>query len=142
MDRKPHADLPTNRSMPTSTVIPVLAYPEVRAAVDWLCGAFGFVERLRIGDHRSQLNFGDGSVVVTGGRADAGTGHSVMIRVTDIDAHHERAKRFGAQIFGPPTDFPYGERQYSAQDLAGHAWTFSQSIANVDPASWGGVLSE
>ena len=39
----------TNRSLPTATVIPVLVYPDVRAAVVWLSEAFGFVERVRIG---------------------------------------------------------------------------------------------
>ena len=39
-----------NRSLPTATVIPVLVYPDVRAAVEWLTEAFGFVERVRIGD--------------------------------------------------------------------------------------------
>lgn len=43
-----------NRSMPASAVIPVLAYPDVREAVAWLCRAFGFVERLRIGDENAQ----------------------------------------------------------------------------------------
>ena len=42
-----------NRSMPPSVIIPELAYPDVREAVDWLCRSFGFVERLRIGDHRA-----------------------------------------------------------------------------------------
>ena len=27
-----------------------------------------------------------------------------------------------------------------AEDPGGHHWTFSQSIADVDPAEWGGVL--
>jgi uncharacterized glyoxalase superfamily protein PhnB len=46
----------TNRSAPPATVTPVLIYPEVRAAVAWLEGAFGFQERVRIGEaHRSQL---------------------------------------------------------------------------------------
>ena len=36
-----------NRSMPTPTVIPVLAYEDVRQAAEWLCAAFGFEERLR-----------------------------------------------------------------------------------------------
>jgi uncharacterized glyoxalase superfamily protein PhnB len=40
----------------------------------------------------------------------------------------------------PPTDYPYGERQCTVEDLGGHHWTFSQSIADVDPADWGGVL--
>jgi len=41
-----------------------------------------------------------------------------------------------ARIIRPPTDFPYGERQYTAEDLAGRRWTFSQSIADVDPQEW------
>ena len=54
-----------NRSIPAATVIPVLIYPDVRAAVAWLDAAFGFEERLRIGeDHRSQLRFGDGAVII------------------------------------------------------------------------------
>jgi hypothetical protein len=32
----------------------------------------------------------------------------------------------------------FGERQYTVTDLAGHCWTFSQSVADVDPAAWGG----
>ena len=51
-----------NRSMPTSAVIPVLGYRDVREAVAWLTRAFGFEERLRISDQRSQLAFGGGAV--------------------------------------------------------------------------------
>ena len=39
-----------------------------------------------------------------------------------------------------PTDFPYGERQYTALDFSGRAWTFSETIADVDPREWGGDL--
>ena len=55
--------------MPESTVIPVLHYSDVRGAVAWLCNAFGFIERLRIGDHRAQLYVapGTGGVVVAHG---------------------------------------------------------------------------
>ena len=34
-----------NRSVPPATVVPVLVYPDVRAAVEFLSVAFGFVER-------------------------------------------------------------------------------------------------
>jgi uncharacterized glyoxalase superfamily protein PhnB len=34
----------------------------------------------------------------------------------------------------------YGERQYTVEDPGGHRWTFSQSVADVDPADWGGEL--
>ncbi|WP_324906892.1 VOC family protein [Lysobacter sp.] len=129
--------------MPDAVVIPELAYPDVGEASAWLCAAFGFVERLRIGNHRAQLRFGHGGAVVVtqGNRRDSGDRrHAVMVRVDDADAHHARAVAHGARILHPPTDHPYGERQYSALDPAGHVWTFSQSVADVDPADWGGRL--
>jgi uncharacterized glyoxalase superfamily protein PhnB len=50
----------------------VLFYPDVRAAVAWLEAAFGFEERVRIGDaHRAQLRVGtDGSMVVAEARGE------------------------------------------------------------------------
>jgi uncharacterized glyoxalase superfamily protein PhnB len=127
-----------NRSVPSATVIPELPYDDVAEASDWLCRVFGFKERLRVGDHRAQLVLGDGAVIVTA-RGATSRG-AVLVRVADVDRHHEQSKKNGAHILQPPTDHPYGERQYSAEDLAGHLWTFSQSIADVDPASWGGTL--
>ena len=53
-----------NRSMPACSVIPVLGYPDVGAAVDWLRDAFGFKLRLRIANHRAQMDVGDGAIVV------------------------------------------------------------------------------
>ncbi|MBI4904365.1 MAG: VOC family protein [Acidobacteria bacterium] len=129
----------SNRSMPSCTVIPELPYPNIGEAITWLSNAFGFRLRLRIADHRAQMNVRDGSVVLTEYR---GPGLpppcQVMVRVEDVAAHAENARRHGATIVQPPADFPYGERQYSAVDLAGHCWCFSQSIADVDPADWGG----
>jgi uncharacterized glyoxalase superfamily protein PhnB len=131
--------------MPPGIIIPVLVYDDVGTAVTWLCETFGFQERLRIGNHRSQLLFGGASVVVVaqGGESrpqNSGSTHSIMVVVEDVDAHYEHAKAAGAQIIGPPTSYPFGERQYSAEDPGGHTWTFSQSTADVDPAEWGGKL--
>lgn len=135
-----------NRSIPQATVIPVLIYPDVRAAVDWLSRVFGFEERLRIGeDHRSQLRVGDGAVIVgdvRGERRPPRPGevmHSLMVRVDDVHAHCHHARAQGARIVMEPTDFPYGERQYTAEDLAGHQWTFSETLADVAPEEWGGT---
>jgi uncharacterized glyoxalase superfamily protein PhnB len=131
-----------NRSMPSAVIIPELPYPDVREAVDWLCRAFGFVERLRIGDHRAQLTFGEGSVVATKQGDEADASFSVMVRVADIDEHYEHVKQSGARVISPPADYPYGERQYTVEDLGGHRWTFSQTIADIDPKTWGGTLFE
>jgi uncharacterized glyoxalase superfamily protein PhnB len=140
------SDLKRNRSIPRSTVIPVLIYPDVRAAVDWLSQAFGFEERVRIGeDHRSQLSVGDGAVIVgdvRGERRPPRPGevtHSVMVRVDDVNGHFEHSKAQGARIVAEPTDFEFGERQYTAQDPAGHQWTFSETLADVAPEDWGGT---
>jgi uncharacterized glyoxalase superfamily protein PhnB len=138
----------SNRSIPAPTVIPVLVYPDVRAAVAWLTEAFGFQERLRIGEaHRSQLRVGEaGAVIVADVRHEqrpprAGeVTHSVVVRVEDARGHCERARSHGARILMEPTDFEYGERQYAAEDPAGHRWTFSETLADVDPADWGGEL--
>jgi uncharacterized glyoxalase superfamily protein PhnB len=131
--------------MPNTTVIPVLGYPDVNAAVAWLCEVFGFTERLRIGDHRAQLTFGTGAVVVahrSAASAPHAASHSVMVRIADARAHFTRVQAAGARILQAPTDFPYGERQYTAEDPGGHIWTFSQSIRDVDPTTWGGLLLE
>ena len=135
-----------NRSIPSATVVPVLIYPDVRAAVAWLEAAFGFAERVRIGeDHRAQLSFGDGAVIVGDVRHSqrpprpGEVTHSVLVRVDDARAHCEHARAHGARIDMEPTDYEYGERQYRAEDLAGHVWTFSETLADVAPEEWGGV---
>ena len=136
----------SNRSIPSSTVIPVLVYPDVRAAVAWLTAAFGFAERVQIGeDHRSQLTLGDGALIVGDVRGDrrpprpGESTHSVVVRVADARAHCERARKEGAAILMEPTDFQYGERQYNTQDPWGHQWTFSETLADVAPEQWGGI---
>jgi uncharacterized glyoxalase superfamily protein PhnB len=140
------AGVKPNRSIPQATVIPVLIYPDVRQAVDWLARAFGFIERVRIGEnHRSQLRFREGAVIVgdvRGERQPPRRGevtHSVMVRVDNANAHCERAKAHGARIVMEPTDFEYGERQYTAEDPAGHQWTFSETLTDVAPEVWGGT---
>jgi uncharacterized glyoxalase superfamily protein PhnB len=141
--------LMTNRSAPNAAVIPVLYYPDVRKAVEWLITALPFTERLRIGEHRSQLVHGDGAVVVAhrGGHADADPStlqspgaHAVMLRVTGIDDLFERAKAAGARVLAEPADHMYGERQGTFVDPWGRPWTLSETIFDSDPATWGGEL--
>jgi uncharacterized glyoxalase superfamily protein PhnB len=138
-----------NRSVPSSTVIPELVYDDVEVAVDWLCRAFGFTVRWQAGDHRAQLHVGDGAVVVRDLPPDVDAGapvpgacSSVLVRVDEVDARHTRALGCGARVVREPRDHPYGERQCTVEDLAGHRWTFTQSIADVAPEEWGGVSGD
>ena len=135
-----------NRSMPECTVIPVLHYPNVRESTEWLCSTFGFEARLRIGSHRCQLSVPPGveSIVIARSTDDcsqrAMREHSVMIRVNDVDAHYARVTQSQAEVVSAPATMPYGERQYTVKDHVGHVWTFSQTVADVDPSDWGGTL--
>lgn len=126
-----------NRTMPSSTIIPVLGCKELNTTIEWLTRVYQFNERWHAGDHRAQLSFNGGAIAITQQK------HfdlvNLLVRVNDVDAHYEHAKQQGAAIVQPPTDFPYGERQYATEDLNGHLWSFSQSIQDLAPEDWGGV---
>ena len=137
----------TNRSAPAATVTPVLIYRDVRAAVAWLEAAFGFEERVRIGDgHRAQLRVGaDGAVVVADVGADrvapesGSVTHLVKVRVPDVDAAFARACSRGARVVEELTTWEYGERSGVLEDLGGHRWELTQTVRDVAPEEWGGT---
>lgn len=131
-----------NRSMPPGVIIPELPYPDVLEAADWLCRAFGFKKRLQIAHHRFQLTYGDSSLVVIEKGNAPDSSYSVMVHVEDVDSLFKGAKEAGARIISPPADYPFGERQCTVTDLGGHHWTFSQTISDIDPKTWGGIPFE
>ena len=122
-----------NRSAPPCAVIPVVTYPEVVSAVAWLEAAFGFRVRLRIGDHRTQMWFDSSCLIVgeTGEDNQWATKSSVMLRTSDVDLLCAQAQK---QV--------YGEYQATLRDFAGHIWTLTQTLEDVDPAVWGGEAVE
>ena len=137
----------TNRSAPPATVTPVLIYPDVRAAVAWLESAFGFEERVRIGEaHRAQLRVGsDGAIVVADARAEQVpptegiVTHLMKVRVSDVEAAFVRGRDFGARVLQEPITYEYGERSCVLEDLAGHRWELTQTVRDVVPEEWGGT---
>ena len=139
----------TNRSAPTATVVPILIYDDVGRAIEWLCRAFGFVERLRAARDgvigHAQLNVGECAIMLgrQGGPfrapSEGGVTQYVLVDVAEVDRHHEHAVASGARVIEAPANMPFGERQYTVRDHAGHWWTFSQHIADVAPEEWGGV---
>jgi uncharacterized glyoxalase superfamily protein PhnB len=136
------------RTMPGCTIIPVLYYMDIEKAITWLCDTFGFKERWRIGNHRAQLVFDGGVIAVSEWGSDksgsdkkedtdGAAKHSLLVRVKDVNAHYETAQQKGATIIQAPTDFFFGERQYTVLDAGGHVWTFSQTINDLAPEDWG-----
>jgi uncharacterized glyoxalase superfamily protein PhnB len=131
-----------------------LYYDDPRAAIDWLCAAFGFELRLLVeGDggrvEHSELTFGEGLVMV-GGTAKAdryrfvrspaqvggGNTQNMMVYGDDVEAHCARARAAGAAIVREPEDHDYGpdywaDRGYECRDLGGHHWWFMQRMRTL-----------
>lgn len=132
------------------TVIPMIAYENGPAAMDWLARAFGFRERTRMlaKDGRlshGEMQAGDGLIMLaTPSPHYHGPKHhreeceaarawsevpyivdGVLVYVDDAEKHFERAQAAGARILSPLEDGVEGKR-YRAEDLEGHRWMFLQ----------------
>jgi uncharacterized glyoxalase superfamily protein PhnB len=132
-----------------AAVIPMLAYADGPAAMDWLVRVFGFQERDRRVEYgrltHGELDTGGGSIMLAtpslhyqGPKRHresceiAASWHDVpyiidgvLVYVDDVDAHFERARAGGATILSEPQGSPDG-RRYRAEDLEGHRWMFIQ----------------
>jgi uncharacterized glyoxalase superfamily protein PhnB len=126
-------------------IVPNLRYRDAPAAIDFLCKAFGFERRAVYADegdpgtvHHAELTWRErmvmlGSVrdtefaVAAGMKTVAEAGGptvALYLIVEDVDAHAERARAAGAEIFEGPSDKGYGGRGYSARDPEGNVWSF------------------
>ena len=122
-----------------------LLYEDVAGALDWLAGAFGFRERLRLPDEQgkivhAEMELADGVVMMgnpgAGFRNPKRLGHvtqHMYVYVDDVDRHYEHAREAGASILAEPEDQFYGDRIYGAEDPEGHHWYFAQHVRDVAP---------
>jgi uncharacterized glyoxalase superfamily protein PhnB len=135
-------------------VIPMLAYEDGAAAIDWLTGAFGFDEQTRFTADdgtvtHAELETGSGTIMLATPSPDYVNPKrlrelspearkmaevpyvidGVVIEVDDVDAHFARAKEAGATILSEPADQSVGIRHYRAEDPEGHRWMFAQDIS-------------
>ena len=127
-----------------ATIIPSLRYRDARAAIQWLCSAFGFKEHAVYTTPdgtiaHAQLTFGNGMIMlgsVTGSGSewgqiikqpdeiDGAETQSAYLVVTDADAIYRQAKAARAQIVLEIKDEDYGGRGFTCRDLEGHLWNF------------------
>jgi len=133
-------------------IVPMIAYEDAAAAIDWLSEAFGFTERA---EHRYTDEHGvvghaelelEGEIVMLATpnpdyqsprhhRQECETANrwldnpwvvdGVLVTVDDLDEHHARAVAAGATVIRPLEEGPVG-RLYTAEDLEGHRWMFQQ----------------
>jgi uncharacterized glyoxalase superfamily protein PhnB len=134
-------------------IIPMLAYEDAGAAIDWLSKAFGFEEdeSMRHTDdgtvtHAEMSLQGATIMLATPNKDYRGPRRhaeeceqarkwldnpwvvdGVWIAVDDLDAHYEQAVKGGARILRQPKDPGIGVRMYTAEDLEGHRWMFGES---------------
>jgi uncharacterized glyoxalase superfamily protein PhnB len=120
----------------TQTVTTYLLYEDGEAAAEFIVRAFGFREVDRATGAAGGLHVELESEL--GGRlylgtapqpysnpADVGRTAMVYVLVPDVDAHHDRAVREGADVFEQLVDLPFGHRRYSCRDPQGHEWSFA-----------------
>jgi uncharacterized glyoxalase superfamily protein PhnB len=113
----------------TQTVWPYLFYADVDAAAGFLCRAFGFREVDRqvgaAGGTHLELETEAGGRVYVGQMEAGGRSGMVYVLVPDVDAHHDRARAEGAEVFEELFDTPFGHRRYSCADPYGQWWSFA-----------------
>jgi uncharacterized glyoxalase superfamily protein PhnB len=132
-------------------VVPMLAYEDGPAAMDWLAKAFGFIEVVRMVRPDGRLSHGEmgtgeeseGLIMLASPtpayesprhhRETCETAATwskvpyiidgVLVYVRDVDSHFQRARDAGATILSEIETGGPGKR-YRAEDLEGHRWMF------------------
>lgn len=123
----------------TQRIVTILVYAEIEAAHDFLVDVFGFSPGGIHRDGDDQVIHGE--VLLDGeaiwlhrvspddglrGAAELGSVTGMLnVFVPDVDAHHARSVAAGAKILFPPTEQPYGQRDYGVLDLEGRIWSFA-----------------
>lgn len=124
-----------------SIVVPCLRYRDTPAAIDWLCGAFGFECQLAVPGiggaiAHAQLTLGDGMIMLGSVNNEGEYGRllaqpdeiggretqTVYLQVADADRVCEHARNAGATILQEPADTEFGTRGFLCLDPEGHVW--------------------
>lgn len=128
-----------NASLPPSgDLYACLTYNDAEAAIEYLCSAFGFTQRLLVPGPEgkvmhSELSLGSAVIMVSSPKPEmervsprdlAGVNQSLSIHVDDPDSHFAAAKTAGVTILQELQDEEFGSRGYMAKDLEGHVWYF------------------
>jgi uncharacterized glyoxalase superfamily protein PhnB len=125
------------------TIFPVIRYADASAAMDWLGRAFGFHTQATFAGPdgsvaHAEVRLGAGAIAVSSatpaveGNPWSRVRQGIYACIEDVDAHHDRAKRAGADVLIAPRDTPYGSREYCVRDPDGHLWSFGTYAMGAD----------
>lgn len=144
--------MPTTARDLRLAVVPMMAYEDPGAAIEWLTRVFGFREQT---DQRytdadgtighAQMEAGDGVIMLAAPTPDYQSPkhhreeceaaarwsrvpyviNGVQVQVDDVDALYERARAAGASVLSDVEQTPYG-RLFRVEDLEGQRWMFIQ----------------
>jgi len=130
-----------------STIMPALRYRDAHAAIEWLCGVFGFEKKAVYANPDGSIGHAEltlgGGMIMLGSQKDDEYGRgfkspedvggvetrSAYIVVDDADAVHARAVAAGGKIVRKLQNTDYGSREFSVKDPEGHSW----SVGTYDP---------
>ncbi len=143
----------------TQRIVPMIAYEDAAAAIDWLTEAFGFREREgeRFTAEDGTVTHAelerDGAIVMLATPNAAYQGprrhretceaarrwqdnpwviDGLFVQVDDVDAHHAQAVAAGATVIRALEDADTaGMKLYTAEDLEGHRWMFGQPLPSA-----------
>ena len=138
-----------------SPIIPTLRYTDAKAAIAWLCHAFGFEQHAVYETDEglilnAQLLFGESMIMLSDQRdgefdalqktpadTDNVCTQSCYVVVEDIEDHYQNACDAGAEIVIELTAEDSPGAGYSCRDLEGHLWNFDSydPFAPTEPES-------
>ena len=141
-------------------IVPMLAYEDAAAAIDWLTQAFGFREREgerytsddgtvthaeleRDGavvmlatpnaDYQSPKHHRETCEAARRWQDNPWVIDGLFVAVDDVDSHHAQAVAAGATVIRALDDSAEaGMRLYTAEDLEGHRWMFGQQVGSTE----------
>ncbi|QPH53671.1 VOC family protein [Pontivivens ytuae] len=109
-------------------IVPYLSYRDAKAAMAFLTEAFGLTTVTAYEDagvlQHGEMAWRDGLIMLGTAEIAPSVSPGIYLVVEDVDAHHARAVKAGAEIVYGPEDTPFGTRRYRAKDPEGHEWSF------------------
>jgi uncharacterized glyoxalase superfamily protein PhnB len=118
------------------SVAPVIATADIERSLEYYTTVLGFEFDFKYGEPPVYAGIKSGSVEIyfsidhalAAAVKEKNLNPEVFIWVTDADGLFNKHKNRGAEIIEPPTNRPWGARQYVIKDINGYFLKFAQPL--------------